>query len=59
MIDKTKCDLLIYEDENYIYKTYPGEQMIDQIMTIMKEFLSEPYPIYTYRYFLNKCIYFL
>ena len=54
MIDKTKCDLLIYEDENYIYKTYPGEQMIDQIMTIMKEFLSEPYPIYTYRYFLNK-----
>jgi peptide alpha-N-acetyltransferase len=36
------------------YRTYPGEHLIDSIMSLMKEELSEPYPIFTYRYFLNE-----
>ena len=49
----SKLDKILFEDDGLVYKTYPGESMIAPIMDIMKEELSEPYPIYTYRYFLN------
>lgn len=52
-LNLNKCDIFLKEDEGIIYKTYPGEHLIDQIMTLMTEELSEPYPIFTYRYFLN------
>ena len=46
-------DLFIKEIDGIVYKTYPGEHIINQIIDLMQEELSEPYPIFTYRYFLN------
>jgi peptide alpha-N-acetyltransferase len=46
-------DQVIKEIDGVIYKTYPGEHIITQIIDLMQEELSEPYPIFTYRYFLN------
>jgi peptide alpha-N-acetyltransferase len=48
-------DQLLKEVDNIVYKTYPGEHLINDITDLMKEELSEPYPIFTYRYFLNEC----
>ncbi len=48
-------DKLLKEIDNIIYKTYPGEHLINDIINLMTEELSEPYPIFTYRYFLNEC----
>ena len=52
-MDESKLNKILEEDDNFIYKTYPGEEMIESIMEIISKYLSEPYPIYTYRYFLN------
>ena len=52
-MDESKLNKILEEDDNFIYKTYPGEEMIEPIMDIISRYLSEPYPIYTYRYFLN------
>lgn len=46
-------DHLLKEIDGIAYKTYPGEHIIDNIIDLMKKELSEPYPIFTYRYFLN------
>ena len=46
-------DKFLCEIDGIIYKTYPGEHLISEIMELMQEELSEPYPIFTYRYFLN------
>jgi peptide alpha-N-acetyltransferase len=48
-------DKFIKEVDNIVYKTYPGEHLINEIINLMTEELSEPYPIFTYRYFLNEC----
>ena len=50
---KNKEKQIFVDDNKYVYKKYQGEQTIDEIISIMSETLSEPYPIYTYRYFLN------
>ena len=50
---QSKYDQTLHETDSLIYKTYPGEPMLVPIMDIMKEELSEPYPIYTYRHFIN------
>ena len=52
-MNESKINKKIKKDDNFIYKTYPGEEMIEPIMDIISRYLSEPYPIYTYRYFLN------
>lgn len=49
-----KNDVLIEETEDLIYKTYPGEDLLSPIIEMISDQLSEPYPIYTYRYFLNE-----
>lgn len=46
-------NFILYERENFVFRTYQGEVLIDEIMNLMKEELSEPYPIFTYRFFLN------
>lgn len=52
MSDKNK---IIEKDEyGYVYRKYPGEHHITQVIELMEKNLSEPYPIYTYRYFLEK-----
>lgn len=43
----------ITEKNGIIYKTYPGEHLLQKIIKLMEQELSEPYPIYTYRYFVN------
>ena len=44
---------VILEVNGLTYTTYPGEKLLSEIMELMTEELSEPYPIFTYRYFLN------
>ena len=46
-------DVKVYEDSNFLYKTYPGYKQRQRIIDIMTKYLSEPYPIYTYMYFLD------
>ena len=36
-----------------VYHSYSGEAELAGIMELMQEYLSEPYSIYTYRYFIN------
>lgn len=51
MGDKSKP--LLIDDNGYSYRKYPGESMVLEVMDLMGKTLSEPYPIYTYRYFLD------
>jgi N-alpha-acetyltransferase 30 len=46
-------DIYLVDDKEFKYCKYPGEKLIEEIMTLMSNSLSEPYPILTYRYFLN------
>ena len=48
-----KKDVKLFEDSQFIYKTYPGYQQRQRIIDLMTKYLSEPYPIYTYMYFLD------
>ena len=51
--NKDLRDVKLYEDTQFIYKTYPGYEQRSRIMELMTKYLSEPYPIYTYMYFLD------
>ena len=51
--NKDFIDVKVYEDPNFLYKTYPGYKQRQRIIDIMTKYLSEPYPIYTYMYFLD------
>ena len=51
--NKNLRDVKLYEDSQFIYKTYPGYEKRSRIMELMTKYLSEPYPIYTYMYFLD------
>ena len=46
-------DVLLFEDKYFIYKTYPGYKQRQRIIDLMTKYLSEPYPIYTYLYFVD------
>ena len=46
-------DVKVFEDSDFLYKTYPGCKQRQRIIDIMTKYLSEPYPIYTYMYFLD------
>ena len=48
-----KENLLVYSENGIDYTTYPGEIILSPLIDLMKEELYEPYPVYTYRYFLN------
>ena len=39
--------------DEIVYHSYAGETELAGIMLLMQEHLSEPYSIYTYRYFIN------
>jgi len=36
------------------YKTFASEEDLATVVSLIEKELSEPYPIYTYRYFLQK-----
>ena len=46
-------DVKVFENSDFLYKTYPGCKQRQRIIDIMTKYLSEPYPIYTYIYFLD------
>lgn len=37
-----------------IYRQYTGERDLPHIISLVEHELSEPYVVYTYRYFLNQ-----
>lgn len=41
------------EKDGIVYKTYTSENQLEWITDLMKKDLSEPYSVYTYRYFIN------
>jgi peptide alpha-N-acetyltransferase len=45
----------LLDDGEVIYETYSGEELLPDIIKLMEQELSEPYPVFTYRYFLNRC----
>ena len=45
---------IIGESSGIHYRQYKGEEELEQIIKMVEVHLSEPYPIYTYRYFVNK-----
>ena len=50
---KKKLDTNLYETPEFIFKTYPGNHQRRRIIELMTKYLSEPYPVYTYMYFLD------
>lgn len=44
-----------YEACSVNIEPYRGEHQLGEIMDMIKETLSEPYSVYTYRYFINHC----
>ena len=51
--NKEYRDVLLFETSDFLYKTYPGYKQRQRIIDLMTKYLSEPYPIYTYLYFLD------
>lgn len=41
------------EENGFVLEPYKDETQIGNIMSIITKDLSEPYSIYTYRYFIN------
>ena len=42
------------DDDKLMFRTFEGEEDLQTIISMMEKELSEPYPIYTYRYFVQK-----
>lgn len=42
------------DDGDIVYRPYVGEADLPNIMALVQSELSEPYVIYTYRYFLHQ-----
>jgi peptide alpha-N-acetyltransferase len=40
--------------EEVTFRTFEGEQDLQIIISLIEKELSEPYPIYTYRYFVQQ-----
>ena len=51
--NKKYLDIILYETQDFLLKTYPGNQKRQRIIELMTKYLSEPYPVYTYMYFLD------
>ena len=51
--NKKYLDIKLFETSDFLYKTYQGNHQRQRIMELMTKYLSEPYPVYTYMYFLD------
>ena len=51
--NKKYLDIKLYETSNFLFKTYKGNHQRERIIELMTKYLSEPYPVYTYMYFLD------
>ena len=60
MEESKKCNLnfiftpFIADADRIEYRTFKDEQDLQTIISMIEKELSEPYPIYTYRYFVQK-----
>ena len=50
---KKSLDTKLYETSEFLFKIYPGNYQRQRIIELMTKYLSEPYPVYTYMYFLD------
>ena len=50
---KKSLDTKLYETYEFLFKIYPGNHQRQRIIELMTKYLSEPYPVYTYMYFLD------
>lgn len=41
------------KNDDIVYRTYTGEKQLPGMIALIERDLSEPYSVYTYRYFLN------
>ncbi len=48
-----QLNIIDTDSNGYTYTTFPGEELTSEVMDLMTKNLSEPYPIFTYRYFLD------
>lgn len=46
-------DSVTFSNRGVFYRQYNGESDLQYIMSLVQNELSEPYVIYTYRYFLQ------
>ena len=51
--NKKYLDIKLYETPDFLFKTYKGNHQRERIIELMTKYLSEPYPVYTYMYFLD------
>ena len=51
--NKKYLDIKLYETSDFLFKTYKGKHQRERIIELMTKYLSEPYPVYTYMYFLD------
>ena len=51
--NKKYLDIKLYETPDFLFKTYKGNHQRKRIIELMTKYLSEPYPVYTYMYFLD------
>ena len=51
--NKKYLDIKLYETSDFLFKTYKGNHQRERIIELMTKYLSEPYPVYTYMYFLD------
>ena len=49
-----EAELTPINPDKITYRTFEGEEDLQTIIDYMVANLSEPYPIYTYRYFVHK-----
>ena len=47
------CEKTTYASRGVYYRQYNGETDLKYIMSLVQNELSEPYVVYTYRYFLQ------
>jgi N-alpha-acetyltransferase 30 len=45
---------MVTADDDVVYVDYTDESMLQDIQTLVAKDLSEPYSVFTYRYFLHK-----
>lgn len=50
----TTAAAAVEADDSIVYRPYVGEADLPNIMALVQSELSEPYVIYTYRYFLHQ-----
>ena len=54
LLDENQSRKAYIEDGNYVYVNYKSEKQMNLIQELCSKNLSEPYSVFTYRFFVNK-----